>query len=251
MTSSRPEVVVVDIFNEIKGFLKANSYIEYHPSQQVPKEGLYPFITISRECGAGGYQLASALIEEFRRQDDELFRGWQVLDREMCEKLVAETDLNRSVRDLLSEEYYSELQSLVCSLLGEPSQKTQVYKELFEVIRTLATFGKVIIVGRAGCCVTDSLPKGVHIRLAGSFARRLERVSATGCPDPAHLILQQDRDRARLIKAHFHRDIADPLLYDLVCNTDRIAVEEIIRIVITMIRLRSGTGKRVRFTRIK
>lgn len=233
---------MVDIFNEIRGFLNANSYTEYHPTRQAPGEGIYPFITISRECGAGGYQLADALVNEFRKQSGELFRGWQVLNRELCEKLVAETDINRSVRDLLSEEYYSEVQALVYSLLGEPSQKTLVYKELFEVIHTLATFGKVIIVGRAGSCVTENLPMGIHIRLVASMSARIERMRSQGCPDPNRFIFRQDRDRAKLIKVHFHKDITDPLLYDLVCNTDRITFSEITRIVTALTRLRADAG---------
>jgi len=233
---------MVDIFNEIRGFLNANSYTEYHPNRQAPREGIHPFITISRECGAGGYQLADALVNEFRKQESELFRGWQVLNRELCEKLVAETDLNRSVRDLLSEEYYSEVQALVYSLLGEPSQKTLVYQELFEVIHTLATFGKVIVVGRAGNCITENLPMGIHVRLVASMAARTERMRMEGYQDPARFIFQQDRDRARLIKVHFRRDISDPLLYDLVCNTDRISFSEIARIVTAMIRIRADAG---------
>ncbi len=235
---------MVDICKEIRGFLKANSYTEFHSSQQLPKEGLYPFITISRECDAGGYCLAEALLKAFAGQGDDIFRGWQVLDRALCEKLVAETDLNRSVRDLLSEEYYSEVQALVYSLLGEPSQKTLVYKELFEVIRTLATFGKVIIVGRGGCCVTESLPLGIHVRLNASLQSRVERVRAEGRKDPRRIVLQQDRDRAKLIKVHFHQDISDPLLYDLICNTDRLSFAAISRIVVGLVKLRiQGLGR--------
>lgn len=230
---------MVDIYKEIRGFLKANSYTEYHPSQQVPKEGLYPFITISRECGAGGYELADALMKAFAGQVGDVFRGWQVLNRELCEKLVEETDLNRSVRDLLSEEYYSEVQALVYSLLGEPSQKTQVYKELFEVIRTLATFGKVIIVGRAGCCVTESLPLGIHVRLTASMESRVARARVEGYGDPGRIVMQQDRDRAKLIRVHFHRDICDPLLYDFICNTDRLSFDEIAGMIVRLVRVRA------------
>ena len=225
-----------DIYREMLGFLKANSLRETQAPQPAPDQGFHPFITISREYGAGGISLAQALLKIFERQKSRIFRGWQIIDDNLCEKLETDTKLNHAVRDLLSEEYYSEVQAFVYSLLGDPSQKTLVYKQLFDSIRTLATFGKVIIVGRAGCCITESLPLGVHIRLTASTQSRMARVKSRH-QNAAKVILQQkDRDRARLIKVHFHRDINDPLLYDVVCNTDRLEFEEIAGMVVSLVK---------------
>ena len=230
-----------DMYREMLGFLKANSFTEDPHSEPAPEEGLHPFITISREYGAGGLSLAQALVETFKKQESELFKGWQVLDNELCEKLVTDTRLNHAVRDLISEEYYSEVQAFVYSLLGDPSQKTQVYKQLFDLIRTLATFGKVIIIGRAGSCITESLAHGVHVRLTASLQSRVERVRSIHA-DPLKVILQKDRDRAKLIRVHFQRDIKDPLLYDVVCNTDRLSFNEISGLVMSLVNERVKTA---------
>ncbi len=123
-----------DMYREMLGFLKANSLAEDHHSKPAPEGGPHPFITISRAYGAGGFSLAQALMETFKKQESELFKGWQVLDNNLCEKLESDTNLNHAVRDLVSEEYYSEVQAFVYSLLGDPSQKTQVYKQLFDSI---------------------------------------------------------------------------------------------------------------------
>jgi len=227
-----------DIYSEMMGFLKANSISESQHPQSTPESGLHPFITISREYGAGGTSLAKALLKHFDRQDSSVFKGWQIIDNNLCEKLESDNRLNHAVRDLLSEEYYSEVQAFVYSLLGDPSQKTLVYKELFDSIRTLATFGKVIIIGRAGCCITESLPMGVHLRLAASLQSRVARVRKRH-RDPLKAIQQKDRDRARLIKVHFQRDINDPLLYDMVCNTDRLGFEEMARMSAELVRART------------
>lgn len=229
-----------DILREMRGFLKANSYEEHPHPDRAPEEGLYPFITISRECGAGGYSLAESLLKAFEKERESVFRGWKVFDRELCEKLVSDTELNRAVRALLSEEYYSEVQALVYSLLGEPSQKTLVYKQLFDVIRTMATLGKVIIIGRAGCCVTETLPLGIHLRLIASLESRTERIRSGGARDAGRVILQKDHDRARLIKVHFRRDIADPLLYDAVFNTNRLSFDDISGAVTSLVRKRKA-----------
>lgn len=220
------EAAMNDIFKEMRGFLKASSYIEHPHPEQIPEQGLYPFITVSRECGTGGYQLAQTILACFEKERGRVFRGWQIFDRELCEKVVTDKELNRAVRDLLSQEYYSEIQALVYSLLGEPSQKTQVYKQLFDVIRTMATFGKVIIIGRAGSCITESLPLGVHVRLIAPLGTREKRLKDTGMKDPGRIIQQTDHDRARLIKVYFHKDINNPFLYDAVFNMGRLSFSE-------------------------
>jgi hypothetical protein len=224
-----------DRFKKIRSFLEAARYPEYPGSSRPDtKQGLHPFITISRQYGAGGHRLARELIEVFEKQDSPLFHDWQIFDRELCEKLLSDKELNISIRALLSEEYYSEIESLIYSLLGEPRQKTLVYQKQFELIRTLATYGKVIIVGRGGCCITESLPLGIHIRLTAPLDTRAKHMRIHGLEAKAR-VLEKDRDRARLLKNQFHRDISDPTLYDCIFNTYRVSFSTIAETVVKMI----------------
>jgi hypothetical protein len=235
---------MVDTLKEIKGFLDATHYEEIHPVQPDLKKGLYPFVTISREYGAGGHGLADTLLNVFEQQESQLFHGWRILDRELCENLIADKNLSMSVRALLSEKYQSELEALVYSLLGDPSQKTLIYKRLFEVIRTLATFGKVVIIGRAGSFITESLPLGIHVRLVASLETRTARMKSLR-GDSRRQVLQIDRDRARLVKVQFHQDIADPLLYDVVYNTGRLQYDELAQMILTMIRTKISAEEKI------
>jgi len=225
---------VANSLKEIKAFLNANRYEEVPTAQHDLERGLHPFVTISREYGAGGHGLAQYLLKLFENQDSPLFQGWRIQDRELCEKLVADNQLNQSIRALLSEKYQSEIEALVFSLLGEPSQKTLIYTRLFELIRTLATFGKVIIIGRAGCCITKSLPLGIHIRLVAPLEYRRERMESVG-RQSKRLVQQIDRDRSRFLKVHFNRDISDPLLYDIVFNTGKVPLASAAQVILTMI----------------
>lgn len=101
---------------------------------------------------------------------------------------------------------------------------------LFKVIRALAARGKVIIVGRAGVCLTRQLPGGFHLRLVSPLPTRVRRVMAAlsiSDKEARRAILQRDRARASLVKNYFLRDIDDPLLYDMVWNTETIAPKAI------------------------
>jgi len=160
---------------DVKGFLDAVAYREGHPHPP-GRPAYHPFVTISRQTGAGGHTLAHVLFQEMKKEDDPLFQGWQVFDRELCEKLLEDPQLHISMQSLLTEEYRSEIEDAICSLLGGETPRHVVVKKVFETIRTLATFGRVIIVGRAGMCVTKGMPDGLHLRLVASEATRIKRM---------------------------------------------------------------------------
>jgi len=50
--------------------------------------------------------------------------------------------------------------------------------------------------------------------------------------EAARHIQKKDRDRARFVLDHFHKDPADPLLYDLVLNSSRFSVSECAEVII-------------------
>ena len=226
----------------LRRFLDASSFGGYKRALPDPSRGLFPFITVSRQYGAGGRKLARTLIRELEKESSKVLRKWGIFDRGLCELLVRDPKLKESIRTLFREEYQSETEALILSLLGRSTFKPAAYKELFEIVHTLATFGKVIIVGRAGSCITRSLPQGVHLRLIASEEDRIRRLNL----DPqsvtrveAHKILQKnDWDRAQLVKRYFHQDIDDPLLYDAIWNTDRVPFEEIAKSTILLIKSR-------------
>jgi len=177
---------------------------------------------------------------------DSSLHGWRVFDRELCEDLVGKE--KNSVKLLLSEEYQSEVEALVLSLLGDSSAQPALLKRLFETIRTLATFGKVVIVGRAGSCITRNLPLGVHLRLHADPQIRMRRVGLDQMDSTAgrRLLESQDRRRAQLIRNHFHEDIDDPLLYDLVCNTGRLQIESVASLIVDLVKTKLRNERRLR-----
>ena len=54
----------------------------------------------------------------------------------------------------------------------------------------------------------------------------------------------QETDAARrsFVKHHFHRDIADPLAYDLVVNTSQLGIDGAVAIIAAACRVRDLAG---------
>lgn len=227
-----------DILTELKRFLDASFYRGSYPVRPDLKKGLYPFVTISREFGVGGKDLAKSLVSRLSQESDPVFNDWKIFDRRLCESIIQEPALKSSIDSLLSEDYHTEVESLVLSLLGRRSVHRSSIQHLFEAIRTLATFGKVIIVGRAGSCITRSLPLGVHIRVVASRDSRLKGISSGEDEDKIKILRKKDLDRAKLVRTHFGEDISSPKLYDAVWNKDRVSFEFISSATVELIKQR-------------
>jgi cytidylate kinase len=228
--------------NDLKGFLDALAYREAHPRAAGAKPGHRPFMTISRQTGAGGHTLARVVVQEMQKEDEPIFRGWQVFDRQLAEKLMEDSKLRVSMQSLLTEEYRSQTEDAIFTLLGGETSQYALLKKLFEIIRTLAALGGVIIVGRAGMCVARGLPDGLHLRLVASEPVRVKRIMGLfhlSEQEAREMVAEQDRDRARLVRDYFHRDINDPLLYDATWNTDTASFDAIAASVIALIKHRA------------
>jgi cytidylate kinase len=189
------------------------------------------FVTISRQAGAGGHQLAEKLLDLFAAQEDvRLFGGWQVFDRRLCEIVADNPAYSTSMSSLLEEEYRTKTNEFFGQLLDPTIDQDILMRHVFEVVRAVASIGKSIIVGRAGSEVTRGMGPGVAVRLIAPEEVRIAGVmeyydlDERAARDKARRV---DESRARLLKAHFRVDIDDPTRYDAVWNTGRAPIETI------------------------
>jgi hypothetical protein len=222
---------------ETKRFIEAFAFQGSRRAKRDIEQGINPFVTISRQVGAGGRSLARALLVELERQPSEIYHGWQVFDRSLCEKLVKEPSLRHSLNKLWSEEYHSEVESLILTLLGSATAQPAAAQQLFGAIRKVATIGKVIIVGRGGSCIAGSLPQGVHLRLTASEPNRIKRMnlSSLSQSEAIKAVRRQEKMRTRLLRSYFQEDISNPLLYDAIWNTDRVPLEVIASATVSLV----------------
>lgn len=209
----------------------------------------YPFVTISRESGAGGRRLAAAIHEatEARRYQD-LYHGWKVVDEVLCDEVMADPDMHVSLEELVREEYHTSLTDFLKDIFGKETPQFTVYQRLFQVVRTFAAIGKVIVVGRAGVRATQHIPGGVHLRLTAPLDMRQHRMMELAGIDEAealHLMQRQDRERSKMFRDFFNRDIEDPSLYDAVWDTSQQPFEAMAEQVIKMLEQKAHEVRRI------
>ena len=226
--------------HKLASFIDSLHYHEKSGAKIDPKKGCFPFITISRQAGAGGNALAAALEEKIQKLHDEpLFRGWHLCGQELCQMVGQDPKLKDLVDSLKRTEYHSHAEDILSQFIYGGSSQDVVVKKMFQLIRTFALHGKVILVGRGSTFLTMDLPLGIHVYLEAPIESRVKRMmGALGVDEKKAREAVKDKDKAKaeLVKTFFNKDIGNSLLYDIVWNTDRVPIEEIAKILIEMIR---------------
>ena len=207
-----------------------------------------PFVTISRQAGAGGHELAEWLVHVFAGQEDkDLFGGWQVFDRKLCEMVANNPIYSASMSGLLAEEYRTKPTDFFHQILRSTVDQRTLMNEVFRVVAAVASIGKCIIVGRAGSEVTRGLSPGVAVRLVAPEEVRIRGVmDFYGLEEKAARAeaAKLDASRARLLASHFSVDIDDPTRYDAVWNTGQVPIPAIAENVATILSHRVAAAER-------
>ncbi len=226
--------------HKLASFVDSLHYHEKNGPQIDSKKGCFPFVTISRQAGAGGNALAVALEEKIQQlRNEPLFRGWQLCGHELCQMIGQDPTLKTVVDSLRQTEYHSQAEDMLSQLIYGSSSQDLAVKRMFRLMRTFAIHGKVILVGRGSTLLTRDLPLGIHVRLEASMESRVKRMMPEFGPDEKkvrRVIEEKDKAKAELVKTFFNKDIHDPLLYDVQWNTDRVPISEIAKLLIEMIR---------------
>jgi cytidylate kinase len=183
----------------------------------------YPFVTISREPGAGGHTLGREIVRAVDQLPGEPWtRGWDLFDQKLCAVIAQDPGSQASFESLIREDYSSGLHQSIYEMFVGRAEEHALQKKVAAVVRFLAFVGRVVIIGRAGMCIARGFAAGVHVRLVAPMevrVRRIMDVLACGEEQARAEIQRQERSRARLIRDYYDCDIGDPLLYDFVFNT--------------------------------
>jgi cytidylate kinase len=196
-------------------------------------------ITISREYGSGGGEIAARLARRL---------GWRLIDHEIVAQVAYRTGIPISQAQAHDEVGESFIARILNSLqfgapegLPVPPPETGIttriyYQTLQQIMEQLADEGEVVIVGRGGQIILQNRRDALHVRIVAPFTKCVAYVARReGLSEAAARArtLMKNRARARYIQTLYHRNHDDPHLYDLVINTGIIDLEGAVDLICT------------------
>jgi len=194
-------------------------------------------ITISREYGSGGGEIASRLATRLQ---------WNLIDHAIVERAAREMGMSQEeaeahdeytksrVSQLLSSMQYLYPASMVLAppeaFLTEGEYRTTVNR----IVKAVAARGQVVIVGRASQVILAEQRDILHVRIIAPFEKRVVYVMQREGLDRRKAesrIQMKDHDRARYLEVEYHQKPQDARLYDIVLNTSLFDLENAVDII--------------------
>ncbi|OGW88306.1 MAG: hypothetical protein A3A73_01590 [Omnitrophica bacterium RIFCSPLOWO2_01_FULL_50_24] len=212
----------------------SQTFKEEHTSRNDVPQKVEPFVTITRQAGAGGSIIGEKLAKYLREFDLEAKCSWTVFDKAMVDMVLEEHSLPERFAELMGEKQTSIIEDILDEIDSVHPTQANLVRKTSETILHLARNGNVVLVGRGASVVTRHLPSGIHVRLVASLENRIWHVRETyhvGRIEAARLIQKKDQGKREYLRKYFGWDIDDPQLYDLMINTDRFTFDDAVEII--------------------
>jgi cytidylate kinase len=197
-----------------------------------------PFVTLSRQAGAGAETVAHLLAEKLNADLPQDAQPWTVFDKNLIGKVLEDADLPQEIAKHVREDKDTTVQALVGELLGLHPSMWTIFHHTSDTILKLARLGRCIIVGRGAEIITAKLKSGVHARLVAPETVRLAHLQTHfGMDDKAatKYLHEHDEGRRRYLKTNFEKNIEDPLLYHATLNTGLLTYEQTANLLASLV----------------
>lgn len=197
-----------DAYDALLGFIRTDqgTPIIHHDDERHP-----PLVTIARDHGAGGEEIAQLLAKRL---------GVPCYDKEILDRIVERAEEDASLMRSLDEKVPPrEGLFLFAVMLGLHDPLTKYQKLLTRVLNAIP-FGGGVIVGRGAHYVLQS-PWVLRVRVVGSEEICAKRLG--GGDKALEEVRHVNKLRGRYHKDVFNTDSYAAHHYDLTINTDRFA----------------------------
>ncbi|MBN2159829.1 MAG: cytidylate kinase-like family protein [Spirochaetes bacterium] len=226
-----------------------NSQVKYWQLQkhtlQEPFESPSPrqFLTISREYGCNGYQIAKEVIKTLNGADKTPEPLWAAYERQVLDRVMEEMDLSSHLVRTLTDDAQKDMTDILKNLFSKLPPQIAVYQKLAQTIRLLAANGNVVIVGRASNVITRGMKGGYHVMLIAPMnfkTRNVMKLKNVSRKEAEKLVIENTARRANYIKEYVNFDVTDPHNYDLVINLANTPVSGVANLIIEGMNLNSS-----------
>lgn len=216
-----------------------NSQVRYWREQKAKidtpdKVNKLPFVTISREYGCGGFEVAQAICE-IMNEENSAEPKWAAYDRELLNKIMDDLGLSSSLAETLTSSARDSLTNLIQTSFSKFPPQVSIHKKLVETVSILANNGNVVIVGRAGNVITKDMPSGYHIRIVADLDWKVKNMmnkADLSKSEAEKLVIEKTDQREGFVRDYVKFNVSDPHNYHLVINNAHHGTRETAGIIV-------------------
>jgi len=195
---------------------------EYIPPEQIESCRV---ITISRECGSRGLELA----EELARKT-----GFDLFHNQILEAMIETSKNSRTLLETLDEKAMNVIDDIVANLVHDHHLWPDDYsKLLLRILNTIGRHGNAVILGRGANFALEKI-NALKVRIVAPAPVRQKHIQHTrdlNSEDAKNFMVSTDADRTAFVKRYLNSDINDPAGYDLILNTGTLSLEKSVDII--------------------
>ena len=197
-----------------------------------------PFVTISREFGCDAKQLAEQIIERLQAGNKDPEVPWIIFGKTRLLDVISQVQLSQDTVRMLEDYGDSSFASYIQEqLFGHKAQLTTI-KKIGKLLHIMAERGNVVLVGSGASVLTRSLASGIHVRLYASLEWRCANYQSRWKLDKAAAhseVLEKQEKREGFVKTYLGDDVANPSLYHLLINNERMDTRRIADLLAAML----------------
>ena len=187
-------------------------------------------ITITQNYGSNGLEVAKKVADGL---------DWDLFDDRKIQELAQGRGVSHQEFERFDEQAPGYWEVLF-------NNEPRMFLDLLEsVIYDLASKGDGVIIGHGSQVLLRNFDCAFHVRLFASETHRADRIAATHgltIQNGLDLIRKRDKEQVGYFKFAFHNDIDDPVLYDLIINTQKFDTATMASLVIAAAQSKAVTA---------
>jgi cytidylate kinase len=183
------------------------------------------YITISREPGSGGEEIARILGD---------LLTWQVYDKVILDYMAENMNVHKEVLESIDEGTSVWISNWLKKLFKDRSEKQSDYcRHLVHVLLVIARHKKAIILGRAAGLVLPH-ETGISVRVTAPIevrCRRWAEAQNISVKEAQAEVKKIDLAQKSFVKSFLGEDIEDPRHYDIICSTEKLSPTSVAKLI--------------------
>ena len=190
-----------------------------------------PFVTVSREVGCGGSDVAVRLAERL---------GWPCFDKEILQHMSGDDRVRTRLYEKMDVHDTNWLESVLRTLLQGDYRKEDYFQALSQTVLALVRQGPGVFIGRG---IDFLLPqdRGLRVRFYAPYEQRVAAYAELhhcGKDVAQAAMAREEHEREELFALHFGHPKAKATRFDLLINLGRVAADDAVEIIMTALHRR-------------